>query len=110
MADQFCKAEPEKNSYLREHQAQLEALDYSRLRKLFGDSGRIKYKATLVRVCRRFTLSSTHVGRVPYMRQQVHGIIAISNHRTFGRLFNYDVQSKLAINLKNPVAAKNTTG
>ncbi|CDF39890.1 ATP dependant DNA helicase [Chondrus crispus] len=77
--DQFCKVEAERLSYLRHNQTQLRAADYTSLRDSLGDSGRAEDETDAVRAGRLFILPSTHIGCDRYMRQHMHGIIAISN-------------------------------
>lgn len=83
MVDQFLETGAEKLSYLSEHQEQLRASEYIRMRRLLGDSGRSEEEASLLRGNRLFILSSTHAGliscllcRIWHKRQD---IIAISN-------------------------------
>ncbi|CDF37706.1 ATP dependant DNA helicase PIF1 [Chondrus crispus] len=79
LVDQFCKVEAERLSYLRHNQTKLRAADYTSLRDSLGDSGRAEDEADAVRAGRLFILPFTHIGCDSYMRQQMHGIIAISN-------------------------------
>ncbi|CDF39898.1 ATP dependant DNA helicase PIF1 [Chondrus crispus] len=79
LVDQFCKVEAERLSYLRQNQTKLRAADYTSLCDSLGDSGRAEDEAEAVRAGRLFILPSTHIGCDSYMRQQIHGIIAISN-------------------------------
>ncbi|CDF38180.1 ATP dependant DNA helicase PIF1 [Chondrus crispus] len=79
LVHQFCKVEAERLSYLRQNQTKLRGADYISLRDSLGDSGRAEDEADAVRAGRLFILPSTHIGCDSYMRQQMHGIIAISN-------------------------------
>ncbi|CDF36188.1 ATP dependant DNA helicase PIF1 [Chondrus crispus] len=79
LVDQFCKVEAERLSNLRQNQTKLRGADYISLRDSLGDSGRAEDEADAVRAGRLFILPSTHIGCDSYMRQQMHGIIAISN-------------------------------
>ncbi|CDF36554.1 unnamed protein product [Chondrus crispus] len=78
LVDQFCKVEAERLSYLRHNQTKLRAADHTSLGDSLGDSGRAEDEADAVRAGRLFILPSTHIGCYSYMRQQMHGIIAIS--------------------------------
>lgn len=79
--DQFREVQAEKHSYIREHQRKLRAYDCSRMRDLLGDWDRIEYEASVVRVGRLLTLPLAHVGGEPYVCQQIHYIITISNSK-----------------------------
>jgi len=59
LVDQYCKQEAEKMSYLRDNQERLRAADYTTLREMLGDSGRMEDEADVVRAGRLFILPST---------------------------------------------------
>lgn len=79
VTDQFLRTEAKNLSFLREHQGQLRASDYSRLRESAGGSERMEEQATIVRANKLFILPWTHINGERYMPQQMHDTIEISN-------------------------------
>ena len=89
LCEMFAKVECEQLSFLRQNQKKLRFRDYTHLCELLADASHAmnevqtwtkKERSAKVRdVGKLLVLPSTHIGSERFMRQKMHGIIAISN-------------------------------
>lgn len=79
IVDLYCKVEVGRLEYLRHNQISLRAADYSSLCKQPTDPGSNENEVDTERAGPLFILLSIYVGGDRFMRQNMHGIISVSN-------------------------------